>query len=58
MPQSKPCHFLLTISSESQAITAEELASRMFKRVLANWAQDLLVQLQKNNEIAILRNAA
>jgi TorA maturation chaperone TorD len=50
MLNCKPCHLLLTIPSEGNAEKAEELASKIFKRVLATWAQDLLIQLRQSKE--------
>ncbi len=58
MRKRKPCHCLLTVPNELRAKQAEQLASNMFKRVLASWAQDLLRELQKDGETASTRIAA
>jgi|TARA_B100001964_G_scaffold219153_1_gene260990 hypothetical protein len=58
MQESKPCHCLLTPPSALRAMRAEEHAKKMFKRVLANWAQDLLMQLQLAQEKVPIKHAA
>ena len=58
MQQRKPCHFLLTIPSQQQADKAQAFAVKIFQRVLASWAQDILQQLPTYRELNTHREAA
>lgn len=40
-------HPILRLPSNAFSKTSEDKSKYMFKRVLSSWAQDLLVQLQK-----------
>lgn len=43
MQVSKPCHLTLAVPDEASSSSATAYATKLFTRLLANWAQDLLL---------------
>ncbi len=43
MRVDKPCHLTLAVPDEASSSSATAYATKLFTRLLANWAQDLLL---------------
>ena len=43
MRVDKPCHLTLAVPDEASSSSATAYATKVFTRLLANWAQDLLL---------------
>ncbi|HIA71258.1 MAG TPA: hypothetical protein EYO01_00910 [Phycisphaerales bacterium] len=57
MQVGKPCHLILAVPDETTSSNATSYATKVFQRLLANWAQDLLL-LRKKQELRSVTSGA